>query len=144
MTRAIETRIQADDEHTFGDHDVMLKVLGPRGELLAVIQRELSVTMGQRGHTVHLRGEPERVAAALRLLDQLERTCAKGRRLAEADVIRGARILADDPSAALETIFNDVVHVTANRRIVTPKGLAQKRYVDQVRRGDLTDRKSVV
>jgi len=116
----------------------MLKVLGPRGENLAVIQRELDISMGQRGNTVHLKGEPGKVTAALRLIDQLTLICRNGRRLGEADIVRGTQILAGDPTVELNGIFNDVVHVTTSRRSITPKGLAQKQYVDAMRAEDLT------
>jgi phosphate starvation-inducible PhoH-like protein len=138
MTKPLQNPLPANDEHTFDDSHLMLEVLGPGGELLQVMQRELAVSMGQRGQTVFLRGDPERVAAGLRLLDQLSRICRGGRRLGQAEMLRGARILVDDPTADLAGIFNDVVHVTASRRTVTPRGLAQKRYVDAIRGNDVT------
>jgi len=126
------------DEYPFGDHDMMLRVLGPRGENLGVIQRELEISAGQRGDTIYLKGAASGVASAMTLLDQLALTCKGSRRVREADVVRGARILAGDPDARLDDIFNDVVHVTASKRLITPKGIAQKRYVDLIRTKDLT------
>jgi len=126
------------DEYVFPDESVMMKVLGPRGDNLAVVQRELQILAGHRGDTVHFRGTAAGVAAGVKLLDQLARTCSGGKRIREADVLRGSRILAQDPDAELRDIFNDVVHVTASRRLITPKGLSQKRYVDQIRANDLT------
>lgn len=128
----------ATDEYSFKDQELMLKVLGPHGENLTAMQQELGVSMGQRGDTVRLRGDAGGVGAALRLIDQLARTCRTGRRIREVDVVRGARILAADPSAVLDDIFNDVVHVTTSRRLITPKGLAQKKYVDAIRTRDMT------
>jgi phosphate starvation-inducible PhoH-like protein len=128
----------AADEYSFRDHELMLKVLGPHGENLTAMQQALGVSMGQRGDTVHLRGDAGGVGAAVKLIDQLARTCRNGRRIRELDVVRGARILAADPSARLDDIFNDVVHVTASKRLITPKGLAQKKYVDAIRTKDLT------
>jgi phosphate starvation-inducible PhoH-like protein len=138
MSKTAENSPLLGDEYSFADSEVMMKVLGPRGEHLAVMQQELGVSMGQRGQTLHLKGAPERVAAGLRLIDQLARTCRNGRRLREGDVIRGSRILAADPDARLDDIFNEVVHVTAARRVISPKGVAQKRYVDTMRKMDLT------
>jgi phosphate starvation-inducible PhoH-like protein len=138
MMDEIASTAAAADEYSFQDHDLMLKVLGPRGENLAAMQQTLGVAMGQRGDTVHLRGDAGGVVAAVRLIDQLAKTCRNGRRLREIDVVRGARILAADPSARLDDIFNDVVHVTASKRLINPRGLAQKRYVDAIRANDLT------
>jgi phosphate starvation-inducible PhoH-like protein len=138
MTEELANDLAAANEYSFRDHELMLKVLGPHGENLTALQQALGVSAGQRGDTVHLRGEADRVGAALRLIDQLSRTCRNGRRIREIDVVRGARILATDPSAKLDDIFNDVVHVTASKRLITPKGLNQKRYVDAIRTNDLT------
>ncbi|NLN62117.1 MAG: PhoH family protein [Myxococcales bacterium] len=116
----------------------MLRVLGPGNEFISSIARELGVEMGHRGETVIFRGAADRVHAGMRLVDQLSRACRDNHSLKEGDIIRGVRILASDPKAELHSIFNDVVHVTASRRLITPKGAAQKRYVDAMRRHDLT------
>ncbi|MBW2277013.1 MAG: PhoH family protein [Deltaproteobacteria bacterium] len=138
MSKSPDSSAVLDDEYSFSDPETMMKVLGPRGEHLAVMQKELGVSMGQRGQTLHLKGAPALVTAGLRLIDQLARTCRNGRRLREGDVIRGSRILAADPTARLDDIFNDVIHVNATHRVISPKGLAQKRYVDTIRKMDLT------
>ena len=126
------------EEYTFKDPEVILRVLGPQGAFIGPISRELGVQIGQRGDTLIFRGSPEGVTCAVRLVDQLTRVGREGKTLKEADVIRGARILADNPTAQLSNIFNDVIHVTSSRRLITPKGLAQKAYVDAIRKNDLT------
>ncbi len=138
MTKPGSSETQVNDEYCFNDQDVMLKVLGPRCTHLAVLEREFGITMGQRGLSVHVKGTPERVIATLRLLDQLVRACRNGRTFKEIDLIRGSRILADNPDAQLDAIFNEVIYVTARKRLITPKGLQQKRYVDAIRQNDLT------
>jgi phosphate starvation-inducible protein PhoH and related proteins len=138
MTQDSETIGVAANEYSFQNHEMMLKVLGPRGENLSVMQSLLGVSMGQRGDTVHLRGDAGGVCSALKLMEQLSRTCRNGRSVREIDVVRGARILATDPSARIDDIFNDVVHIAASKRLITPKGIAQKKYVDAIRTKDLT------
>jgi phosphate starvation-inducible protein PhoH and related proteins len=138
MSRVEDSAGALNDEYLFADHDVMLKVLGPRGEHLHALERELGLSLGQRGHTLHFKGDTVRVTAGIRLIDQFVRACRNGRSFAEVDLVRGARILADDPQADLDTIFNEVVHITARRRLITPKGLAQKLYVEAIRSSDLT------
>jgi phosphate starvation-inducible PhoH-like protein len=125
------------DEFCFADQEVMLKVLGPKCVNLSVLERELGVSIGQRGLSIHLKGTPDRVTACLKLVDQLVRSCRNGRAFTEIDLVRGSRILSEDPSAELDTIINDVVYITARKRLITPKGLAQKRYVESMRSEDL-------
>ena len=45
------------DEYSFPSQEVMLKILGPGCENLPTLQRELGVTLGQRGLSVHIKGE---------------------------------------------------------------------------------------
>ncbi len=127
-----------NDEFRFVDQEVMLKVLGPRCKNLAVLEREFGVTMGQRGLSVYLKGSPEHVLASLKLIDQLVKACRNGRAFTEIDLVRGSRILAQNPDAELDAILNEVVYITARKRLITPKGYQQKRYVDAIRQNDLT------
>ncbi len=138
MSETQDSRTEKSDEYRFSDQEVMLKVLGPSSENLAVLERELNVTMGQRGLSIYIKGNTEQVMSGLALMDQLARTSRNGRSFAEVDVVRGARILSDDPDAQLDDIFNEVVYVTARRRLITPKGITQKRYVEALRANDLT------
>jgi phosphate starvation-inducible PhoH-like protein len=126
------------DEYTFSDQEIMLKVLGPGCGNLPVLERELGVAMGQRGLSVHIKGEPEKVARGLKLMDQLVRASHNGRTFSAVDLVRGARILSENPDAELNDIFNEVVYLTARKRLISPKGLAQKNYVEALRENDLT------
>jgi phosphate starvation-inducible PhoH-like protein len=138
VSESLDNNKVLNDEYCFSDQDAMLKVLGPRCENLAVLQKELDVTMGQRGLSVHLLGHPKKVLAGLRLIDQLVLVAQNGRSFSEIDLVRAARILDQDPDAKLDDIFNEVIYITARKRLVTPKGLTQKQYVDALRANDLT------
>jgi phosphate starvation-inducible protein PhoH and related proteins len=127
-----------NDEYQFTDQQVMLKVLGASSENLEVLERELGLSMGQRGLSVFSKGSPEHVAGGFKLLDQLSRACRGNRSFSKVDLVRGARILDDNPDADLDAIFNEVIYITARKRLVTPKGLTQKQYVDAIRMNDLT------
>ena len=116
----------------------MLKVLGPRSKNLAVLQQELDVTMGQRGLSVHIVGRPKKVLAGLKLIDQLVLASQNGQSFSEIDLVRAVRILDENPDANLDDIFNEVIYITARKRLITPKGLMQKKYVDTLRSSDLT------
>lgn len=138
MNKESSSNASVNDEYSFPNQEVMLKILGPRSENLAVLQQQLGVSMGQRGLSLHLMGEPEKVAAGMKLIDQFVRACRNGRSFDEADMARGASILAQDPNAELNSVFNEVIYITARKKLITPKGLAQKQYVDAMRKCDLT------
>jgi phosphate starvation-inducible PhoH-like protein len=83
-------------------------------------------------------GPPNKVLAGLKLIDQLVLVSQNGRSFSEIDLVRAARILDEDPEAKLDDIFNEVIYLTARKRLITPKGLTQKKYVDAMRSSDLT------
>jgi phosphate starvation-inducible PhoH-like protein len=54
------------------------------------------------------------------------------------DYIRGLRTIRSDPTVRLRDLFDEVVLVTPRHRPITPKGLAQKKYIEAIRTHDLT------
>jgi phosphate starvation-inducible PhoH-like protein len=54
-----------------------------------------------------------------------------------ADVAYGLRILERSSKARLKEIFLDKVYITANQRVVSPKSINQKKYIDNIRTNDI-------
>ncbi|MCA9563706.1 MAG: PhoH family protein [Myxococcales bacterium] len=77
------------------------------------------------------------LAFCKRLLVQLYEITERGFPLAPIDVERAVRSLKGNPQSELSDIFTDVVLQTDRGRSITPKGLAQKQYVDSIRRCDV-------
>ncbi len=71
------------------------------------------------------------------LLEQLYGFAKRGAALGGEDIVRAAQILRGDRKAILRDIFNDTVLVSGRARPITPKGLAQKRYVEAMRAEDI-------
>ncbi len=139
LTKTVDKEfLEIVEDFLFDDPEIMMKVLGISCENIPVLEDELDVKIGQRGESVLLKGSNKKVTVALRLLEELYYIAQNGRTVSEVDIKRSVRIMSDNPSARLVNIFNDVVHVTSERRLITPKGLAQKQYVDAIRTNDLT------
>ncbi len=132
--RTDEGKVATDVEVT--DAGLLLRLAGPNGAHLRVLADELDVALGQRGETIHIRGEAAAVALAERVLAQLievmERSALDGNEIA-----RAARTLRAHPEVRLSELFDDVVITTASRRIIAPKGIAQQRYIKAIRRDDV-------
>src|SRR5262249_12414516 len=54
-----------------------------------------------------------------------------------ADVDYAHRILAGDRGAKLRDIFLDTVFISSHKRVITPKSVAQKIYIDAIRNFDI-------
>src|SRR6185436_17403203 len=77
------------------------------------------------------------IGLARTLLEQPYGFAKRGAPLGAEDIVRAARVLRGDRTASLRDIFSDTVLVSSRARPITPKGLAQKRYVDAIRKHDI-------
>ncbi len=120
------------------DHGAMLALLGTSNAHLKLVEQETRVSIHVRGNELTLVGEPDAVALVRLLLEQLYAFARKGTPLHGEDIARAVKILRADRHTDLRGIFNDTVLMSGSRaRPITPKGLAQKRYVEAIRSDDI-------
>jgi phosphate starvation-inducible protein PhoH and related proteins len=113
--------------HLFGEHNGNLKR----------IAEALDVKIHARGNTVHIQGDPIVSNLGKKILDQLYRLLKEGYPVYENDVDYAIRVLTEDDTADLRSIFLDTVYVTSKDRAITPKSRAQKAYIDAIRNNDI-------
>jgi len=118
------------------DRDLLVRLGGPDGGHLGVLEREYGVSAGIRGNQVFLRGTAEAVREAERGLTELLGQLASGAPLTSRDVGRALRTLRAHPELGLEDFMSEAVLV-APRRTIVPKGLAQQHYVAAMRDHDV-------
>ena len=128
---SITTTVTLDDPH------LARQVYGQRDEHLRALEEALEISLGARGQQVHLEGSPPDVQLAERVLRQLYELSGAGHPLTLEDVRRSIDILGQEPEADLRGIFGDRVFVSVRNKVITPKSLAQKAYIDAIRRNDL-------
>jgi len=121
----------------FDNNDLVRTLCGGHNENLRLIERRLGVSVGQRGSNLVVAGEPTAVGFADRLLRELYRLLVAGYRLYPEDIEQAIKVLSSDGEAKLEEIFLDTVFISSRKRTITPKGLAQKRYVEAIRKNDI-------
>jgi phosphate starvation-inducible PhoH-like protein len=120
-----------------GDNDLARALAGGHNEHLKLLERRCRVGLGLRGSTLHLVGDGPSVAFVERLLGQLVSVLKAGHPLFPEDVDQAVRVLSHQPDLDLRTLFLDTVVMAGRSRSVTPKGLAQKAYVDAIREKDI-------
>jgi phosphate starvation-inducible protein PhoH and related proteins len=119
----------------FDDNEKFRALCGAHNEHLKLVERRLGVQAGSRGLLVVLTGEPARVQLAERLLRELYELVAGGYPLHLEDVDQATKLAGQ--GVALKEIFGETVYVSARHRVITPKGLGQKRYVQAIRENDI-------
>lgn len=116
-----------------GDAALAIQLFGQQNKHLKIIEKRLGIRLGSQGTSVHLRGDDAQVAVGKRLLEELCVLLKEGMPLYPADIDYAIRILSTDSSAVLKDIFFDTVFVSARNKLITPKSLAQKSYIDNIR-----------
>lgn len=121
----------------FNDPRLFRDLLGHHDEHLKIIQRSLGVKIRIRGSTMEIEGDPVEAELSTKVVKQLYALLEKGYPVYGSDVDYAIRILSGDGGANLQDIFLDTIYISSHKRIITPKSVAQKAYIDAIRRHDI-------
>lgn len=112
-------------------------LFGQQNKNLKQIERTLGVRIGSKGLELHIEGDPHQVVLARRLLEELYSLLREGYPLYPTDIDYAVRILSAESRASLRDIFLDTILISARKKIISPKSLAQKTYIDAIRANDV-------
>jgi phosphate starvation-inducible PhoH-like protein len=127
----------APTELQFANAAHFRELLGNHDEHIRLVERETGVRIdvGEQRLTFH--GDPVETELASRVLAQLYGLLEQGYPVYASDVDYAVRILSGDRGANLRDVFLDTVFIAANKRVITPKSLGQKAYIDAIRNFDV-------
>jgi phosphate starvation-inducible protein PhoH and related proteins len=109
----------------------MVSLLGPRDELLRVIESSLDSDIQVRGNEITISGAPADNAIAVRLVEELLELIRSGQHLTPDSVRRVFGILtADGGERPAEVLSFNIL--SRRGKNIRPKTLNQKRYVDAI------------
>ena len=119
------------------DRELLMALTGPSGQRLALLERQCGLSAGLRGDVIRLRGPYHAVCLAERVLLELIRVVREGIPVREGDLESSIRLLRDHPDVNLAEVFQPLVVSAANGRQITPRGLAQRYYVQAIEQHDI-------
>jgi len=137
VTQALDTAAAPPVELRFADSRLLHALFGNNDEHLKTIERRLAVRIGTDAHGVVISGDPVECELAGRVLTQLYGLLQGGYPVYNSDVDYAIRILSRDRAASLRDIFLDTVYISAHKRVITPKSVAQKEYIEAIRAYDI-------
>jgi len=120
-----------------GDPSHMTPLFGQHDEHLKIVEAGTGARLSVSGSGIDVRGDEVSAELAARSLRQLCGLVESGYPLYPSDVEYAVRILSGDHGASLKEIFLDTVLISAHKRTIAPKSLAQKHYIDSIRRHDI-------
>jgi phosphate starvation-inducible PhoH-like protein len=121
----------------FHDPRLFRDLLGQHDQHIKILQHALDVSIRARGSALEIAGDPIQVELAGQIVRQLYGLLEKGYPVYASDVDYAIRILSGDSRARLQDIFLDTIYISAHKRTITPKSIAQKAYIDAIRRYDI-------
>jgi len=121
----------------FTDIDLARQLFGERNSNLQKIAKITDVTINARGNTVFIAGDDIATALAGNVLSQLYNLLKEGYPIHPNDIDFAVSVLSGNDRVNLKEIFLDRVYITSKKNAVTPKNLAQKDYIDAIRKYDI-------
>ena len=127
------------DERTvrFEDSAVLADLCGSHDDHLRIVEKFLGVSILPKGNVLTVSGDPIQVELSAKVLEGLYRVIRKGIPITSNDVVAAVKIVRSDRNAEVATVFEDVVFKSSRNKIITPKSVAQKRYLDAIRDFDI-------
>jgi phosphate starvation-inducible protein PhoH and related proteins len=122
---------------TVKDQDVTT-LFGIHDENLKIIEDAFKVRIAARGSEISVQGDEEAVAVAEKVLLELQELLERGYPFKKEDLRTMVRVLRETPEANLVDFFTDESLQGALRKIVTPRNVRQKEYLQAIQDHDMT------
>ena len=121
----------------FKDNAAAQAIFGEHNSNLRLIEKIFPVEIRAAGSLLIIEGEQPLAGQVAGLFTSLEELIGQGYEFSSFDVERAARIQKESPGVPIKTIFTDKIYVSPKKRIITPKSLVQKKYIDAIRKHDI-------
>ena len=113
--------------------DAVLNLFGNYDENINLIQKEYSVAVLSRGSDIKITGDEESVFYASKAIETLLVMAGKGEPINEQNIRYVFSVVREGTQENLYKLTDDGICVTMSGRIVKPKTMGQKRYVDAIK-----------
>lgn len=117
----------------FEDPFLLAQIAGPSEESLIELGKLTRTSISLRGNELLLKGGEAQVSLAFRVIAGLYDLAHSGVPVGLEDVSRAVRLLAADENLSLPEVMLDRLPIASGRKCISPKSVAQKRYVDAIR-----------
>ncbi|RLG12848.1 phosphate starvation-inducible protein PhoH [Candidatus Pacearchaeota archaeon] len=124
-------------ELVFDEYPIVRSLYGERGANFKILENRFKVQLTLKGNHILITGEPIDSELAEKAIEELYSLIKAGYNIYPSDVEYASRILLENPKAKLKDIFLDTILVTSGRKVISPKGITQKKYIDAIRKSEI-------
>ena len=122
---------------SFPDNLALRQLAGDSCAHLKVLEEALNVRLSLIESGIEAGGDELDVELAAKVLRELYGLVVDGFPLYPSDVYYALRILRKNGAASLKSIFLDNIYIAATKKIIMPKSMQQKIYLDTLRERDI-------
>lgn len=137
MAKKKEEKLSLTKKIDFNEYELLNVLCGEQNKHIKVIEKRIGLSISSRGTELTLRGGDWEIDLAESILVQLYELAKSGFPLYSQDIEHAIRILSKDRSAKLKDIFLDSIYVSSKKRVVTPRTVTQKEYIESIRNYDI-------
>jgi phosphate starvation-inducible PhoH-like protein len=130
-------KVETTSKLVFEDNHLIKALLGEYDENLKFIERTLKVKINARGNAISIHGEENDVKLTKKLMQELYFLLESNNPIYHNEIDYAIKILRDDENAHLKNVFLDAIHVSPKQRLISPKSIVQKQYVEAIRKYDI-------
>ena len=122
---------------TFPNHELVGMLAGEQSSHLKLLSKRVGLSINLRGTEFILKGGDWEIDLAENVMRQLYELIRNDYPVYSSDIEYAVRILSSDQSADLKKIFLDSVYISSKKKVISPKSINQKEYIDSIRRFDI-------
>lgn len=123
----------------FSDVSEAKAILGFKDELLKTLQKQFpTCRIAARGDEIIMVGETADLGQIEEVLCMLRRLNREQTQMTTQHVRYASSLIKEGKGEALEEMYDDTINVSARGKLIKPKTLGQKEYVDSIRKNLVT------
>ena len=113
------------------------EIFGAQDINLKQIEKKFGVRITTRENQIKIKGDAHSINSVDILLTQLEDLAISGHALKNDDIKFAIRLIAENKSIDLKTIFLERIAVSPKKGFITPKGPTQREFIISVKQADI-------
>ena len=113
------------------------EIFGAQDTNLKQIEKKFSVRITTRENQIKIKGDASSISAVDILLTQLEDLAISGHALKNEDIKFAIRLVAENKTINLKSIFSERISVSPKKGFITPKSSTQREFIQSVKKSDI-------